>query len=85
MDHLGENVRRLRAKLNMSQSELMKRSGVTSVKQIETGTIQSPQFPHLASLASSLGVTVADLFADPEAAEERELKPARRRKAAGSR
>jgi transcriptional regulator with XRE-family HTH domain len=68
---LADNVRARRKKLGLSQDELIKKTGVTSVKSIETGKILSPHFPALVSIANALGVTVSDLFAEPKAPRKR--------------
>lgn len=65
MNNLAENVSRLRKQKGLSQAVLMQRTGVTSVKQIETGTISSPRYETLEALAKELGVEVADLYANP--------------------
>lgn len=62
MNHLAENVRRLRKIKEWSQARLIDESGVTSVKRIEVGQIQSPRYPTLDALAKALGVQVADLY-----------------------
>jgi len=65
MSHLADNVRRLRKAKKLSQLELMEKTGVTSVKQIESGKILSPHFENLEALAKALGVTVSALYAEP--------------------
>jgi transcriptional regulator with XRE-family HTH domain len=79
MGNLADNVRRFRARLKLSQLALMDRSGVTSVKQIESGEILSPHYDNLERLARALGVDVSDLYAKP-----RPPRAGRGRKTAGT-
>lgn len=73
MSHLAANVRRLRKEKTWSQDELTRRSGVTSVKMIEVSKVACPRYPTLVALARALGVTVADLFAEPKHPKRKRL------------
>lgn len=61
---LGENIRRLRSGAGMTQIELTRLSGATSVAMIESGHISSPRLDTLKAIASALGVTLSDLYRD---------------------
>lgn len=63
MNYLAENVRRLRKARGLSQTQLMRRTKVTSVKRIESGGIQSPHYKNLQALATELETTVSALYA----------------------
>ena len=66
---VGENIRRLREKANLTQRELAKRAGLSSVKMIETGQ-RLGRHETLGKIAGALGVPVSVLFEDsPEASE----------------
>lgn len=54
---LGRNVRRLRARLGLSQKELADLAGVSSVPMIESGRRVQPRPETIEALARALGVT----------------------------
>jgi len=71
MTILSDNIRRLRADRGMSQAALSRDIGVTSLKMIETGRVSSPRYSTLQAIARALGVTVADLYAEPQPQKKR--------------
>jgi transcriptional regulator with XRE-family HTH domain len=71
---LGENIKRLRTAARLTQVKLCQRAVTSSIAMIEAGKIASPRYSTLQAIAKALGVTVADLFAEP--------KPERRRRKA---
>lgn len=70
-------VRIRRRALGLSQRDLCRLSGVTSIAMLEAGHIACPSYPTLQAIAKALDVTVSDLFAEPQ------QKRARRRTAKG--
>ena len=79
MNPLSANVRRLRRERGLTQDQLISKTGVTSLRQIETGSIQSPKFRALKKLADVLGVKVADFYLEPSNDDAKPAKaPARR-------
>lgn len=68
---LGDNVRRLRRHIGMSQLDLGERLGCSnaSISQFERGTTM-PSVESLADLAKALGVTYGVLFGEPLATAE---------------
>ncbi len=61
-EKLGDNVRRFRKKLNISQEELSAKAKVdlTSVSEIESG-LRNPSLKMLGKLAGALSVRIKDL------------------------
>ncbi|MER5601533.1 helix-turn-helix transcriptional regulator [Streptomyces sp. NPDC002265] len=60
---VGERIRAVRLDVNLTQEEVMLRSGIdrASVVRIEQGQ-QAPTLDTLIKLAAALGVPLADLF-----------------------
>ena len=61
---MGNKIRELREKLNISQEELSSVSGVsrTIISQLETGKREVTTTKTLRRIATGLGTTVSDLF-----------------------
>lgn len=61
-EKLGENIRKYRKKLKISQEELATKAKVdlTSVSEIESG-LRNPYLKTLHKLANALGVKIRDL------------------------
>lgn len=62
-EKLGESIKRLRKKANLSQEELAAKAKVdlTSVSEIESG-LRNPSLKMMHKLASALGVKIKELF-----------------------
>lgn len=61
---LGENIRRIRKKRNLTQDKLARLADIsyTSITKIETGVIKSPSVQTVAKIAKALGVSVDELI-----------------------
>lgn len=62
---LAVNLRNLRLERGMTQEKLGNLAKCSSVAMIESGRRTSPRSHTLTRLAKALGVTVADLWAEP--------------------
>jgi transcriptional regulator with XRE-family HTH domain len=64
---LGQNIRRLRRSLKMSQEKLAEKSGLhrTYLSDVERGS-RNPSFLTLLAVARGLGVTLSELTRDLE-------------------
>ena len=79
MNPLSANLRKLRRDRGLSQKQLIAQTGITSVKPIETGRIQSPSYDTLVKLAQALDCKVADFYLEPSNDDAKPAKaPARR-------
>jgi transcriptional regulator with XRE-family HTH domain len=60
---IGDKIRALRAKLNLSQQAVATAAGlsVSVVSQIEQGTNTDPKLSTITALAGALGVTIDEL------------------------
>lgn len=71
---LGQNLKRLRRARALPQEQLADRAGETwdqaQVSQIETGRWKNPTYDRVSELARALDVTVAQLYADAEPAQQ---------------
>jgi len=78
-ENLSHNVKRLRIAAGISQDELAKRAGLSSVSMVENGSRPNARTDTLDAIARALGVTVSDLFAEPPTVapptSERRRKP----------
>ena len=63
-NNIGENIKKCRAKLGLSQEELAKKSGVkyTTLTKIESNVIKKPSVMVMAKIAKALGVSIEDLI-----------------------
>lgn len=61
---IGENIKKRRTKLGLSQEEFAQKSGVkyTTLTKIETGVIRTSSVAIVAKIAKALGVSIEDLL-----------------------
>lgn len=61
---IGENIKKRRTKLKLSQEDFAQKSGVryTTLTKIETGVIKTPSVAIVAKIAKALGVSIEDLL-----------------------
>ncbi len=61
---IGDNIKKLRAKLNLTQDDLVRKSGVkyTTLSKIESGVVTKPTVYIMAKIAKALGVSIEDLI-----------------------
>ena len=61
---ISENIKKLRAKLGLTQDDLAKRADVkyTTLMKVESGTVNKPSVQTLAKIAKALGVSIEDLI-----------------------
>lgn len=62
--NIGNNIKKHRAKLGLSQEDFAKKSGVkyTSLTKIESGVIKTPSVLAVAKIAKALGVSIEELL-----------------------
>jgi len=63
MATIGENIKRVRNKLGLTQDDLVRKSGVkhTTLTKIESNVVVKPSVQTVAKIAKSLGVPMEDL------------------------
>lgn len=61
---VGENIRKRRTKLRLSQEDFAQKSGVkyTTLTKIETGVIKNPSVAIMAKIAKAFGISIEDLL-----------------------
>ncbi len=61
---IGNNIKKLRAKLNFTQDDLARKSGVkyTTLSKIESGVVTKPTVHIMAKIAKTLNATIEDLI-----------------------
>jgi DNA-binding XRE family transcriptional regulator len=61
---IGDNIKKLRAKLNLTQDDLARKSGVkyTTLSKIESCVVTKPTVHIMARIAKALGVSIEDLL-----------------------
>ena len=61
---IGNNIKKLRAKLRLTQDDLARKSDVkyTTLSKIESGVVTKPTVQIIAKIAKALGVSVEDLL-----------------------
>jgi len=61
---ISENIKRLRAKLDMTQDDLAKKADIkyTTLMKVESGTVNKPSVQTMAKIAKALGVSIEDLI-----------------------
>lgn len=61
---IGENVKKRRAKLGLSQEDFAQKSGIkyTTLTKIESGVIKTPSVRMVEKIAKALGVSIEDLL-----------------------
>ena len=62
--NIGENVKKYRGKLGLSQEDFAKKSGVkyTTLTKIESNVIKKPSVIVMAKIAKALNVNIEDLI-----------------------
>jgi len=63
-NNIGENIKKRRTKLGLSQEDFAQKSGVkyTTLTKIESGVIKTPSVLIMAKLAKALSVSIEDLI-----------------------
>lgn len=61
---MGYRIKEIREQINMSQQELIKRSGISrgTISALENGTMRATTTKTLVAIANALGVTVDQIF-----------------------
>ena len=61
---IGENIKKHRTKLGLSQEDFAQKSGVkyTTLTKIETGVIKTPSVVIMGKIAKALGVSIEELL-----------------------
>ena len=62
---VGKNIRRYRMNAGLTADDLAQMAGLSSVRMIETGK-RNPRMSTLSAIAKALGVTIAELYTEPE-------------------
>lgn len=64
MSHIGERVRNIRGRLNLSQQDLAEKSGIskTQISRLENGEQNNPQIKTVISIATALNLTIEELI-----------------------
>jgi len=64
MATIGENIKKVRNKLGLTQDDLVRKSGVkhTTLTKIESNVVVKPSVQTVAKIAKSLGVPMEDLL-----------------------
>ena len=64
MNHLGDNIKRIRKTAGISQQELADMSGVSKaqISRLENGEHSNPQINTIVSIASNLGVSIEEII-----------------------
>ena len=62
--NIGENIKKQRTKLGLSQEDFAKKSGVkyTTLTKIESNVIKKPSVMIMSKLAKAFGVSIEDLI-----------------------
>jgi DNA-binding XRE family transcriptional regulator len=63
-NNIGDNIKKLRAKLDLTQDDLARKSGVkyTTLSKIEAGVVTKPTVHIMAKIAKALDVLIEDLI-----------------------
>ncbi len=61
---ISENIKRLRAKLDLTQDDLAKKADIkyTTLMKVESGTVNKPSVQTMAKIAKALGVAIEELI-----------------------
>lgn len=61
---IGENIKRIRAKLGLTQDALVKKADVkyTTLTKIESGVVKKPSVQTMAKIAKALSVSIEELL-----------------------
>ena len=62
--NIGENIKKQRARLGLSQEDFVKKSGVkyTTLTKIESNVIKKPSVMIMSKIAKAFGVSIEDLI-----------------------
>jgi len=62
--NIGENIKKQRTKLGLSQEDFAKKSGVkyTTLTKIESNVIKKPSVMIMSKIAKAFGVSIEDLI-----------------------
>ncbi len=62
--NIGENIKKQRARIGLSQEDFAKKSGVkyTTLTKIESNVIKKPSVMIMSKLAKAFGVSIEDLI-----------------------
>ncbi|MDO8664099.1 MAG: helix-turn-helix transcriptional regulator [Candidatus Liptonbacteria bacterium] len=63
-NNIGENIKKRRTKLGLSQENFAQKSGVkyTTLTKIESGVIKTPSVLMMEKIAKALGVSIEELL-----------------------
>ena len=63
-NNIGDNIKKLRSKLNLTQDDLARKSGVkyTTLSKIESGVVTKPTVHIIAKIAKALNTSIEDLL-----------------------
>jgi len=63
-NNIGENIKKRRTKLGLSQEDFAQKSGVkyTTLTKIESGVIKTPSVLMVEKIAKALGVSIEELL-----------------------
>lgn len=63
-NNIGENIKKRRTKLGLSQEDFAQKSGVkyTTLTKIESGVIKTPSVLMVEKIAKTLGVSIEELL-----------------------
>ena len=61
---IGGNVKKIRAKLGLTQDDLAKKADIkyTTLMKVESGTVNKPSVQTMAKIAKALDVNIEDLL-----------------------
>jgi transcriptional regulator with XRE-family HTH domain len=61
---ISENIKRLRAKLSLTQDDLVKKADIkyTTLMKVESGTVNKPSVQTMAKIAKALDVSIEELI-----------------------
>ena len=64
MATIGENIKRIRNKLGLTQDDLVRKSGVkhTTLTKIESNVVVKPSVQTVAKIAKALGIQMEELL-----------------------
>jgi transcriptional regulator with XRE-family HTH domain len=64
MATIGDNIKKVRTKLGMTQDDLVRKSGVkhTTLTKIESGVVVKPSVQTAAKIAQALDVSIEELI-----------------------
>lgn len=64
MATIGENIKKVRNKLGLTQDDLVRKSGVkhTTLTKIESNVVVKPSVQTVAKIAKALGIPMEDLL-----------------------